>query len=63
MHSEPGETFRGQFYDGKSAQAHDVVVRCSTTVIEVTGDAGVLAAWTPARRATKIHPISALRDG
>lgn len=46
MRSEPSFTYSGRFYDGESAQAHEVVVRCSTTVIVVSAGADVLATWS-----------------
>ncbi len=45
MRSEPSETYQGRFYDGESAVAHDVVVRCSTTVVVVSAGSDVLATW------------------
>ena len=45
MRSEPSETYQGLFYDGESAAAHNVVVRCSTTVVVVSQGSDVLATW------------------
>lgn len=46
MRSEPSETFQGRFYDGESAAAHEVIVRCSTTVVVVSAGSDVLATWS-----------------
>ena len=46
MRSELSETFQGRFYDGESAVAHEVVVRCSTTVVVVSAGSNVLATWS-----------------
>jgi len=46
MPSDIRTSCRGEFFDGASAVAHDVVVRCTATVVEVTEDGTVLAAWS-----------------
>jgi predicted Zn-dependent protease len=46
MRSEPSETYPGRYYDGESAAAHEIVVRCSTTVLVVSAGSDVLATWS-----------------
>lgn len=66
MHSEPGETCTAQYFDGQSAIAHDVVVRCGTIDLKITAGEDVLAIWpypdllspdplTPRREARLTH--------
>lgn len=46
MHSDTGAPCRGQYFDGESALAHDVVVRCTATVLEAARAGEVVVAWT-----------------
>ncbi|MGI9413098.1 MAG: M48 family metallopeptidase [Hyphomicrobiales bacterium] len=46
MPSEPGDIYQGQFFDGQSAVAHSVTVRCSAAALTIGTTDDVIAEWT-----------------
>lgn len=46
MPSEKGEAYSGQYYDGESAVAHEVIARCSSTVVVVSSGSRIMATWS-----------------